>query len=118
MIEEHHDEDMGMCATDGLCEVEFIRIFRVDFGADDEHFHLLAIQTSKEIGRLNRGSSNIRFSGKSGCKKMAAHRVAVHDEDAESQYSIRFGFLVFVFRCVHTSSGYWVLKIAANWRSF
>jgi hypothetical protein len=45
-IEEHYDEDAGMGATDSLCEVEFVRVFRVYFGADDEHFHLLSIRTS------------------------------------------------------------------------
>ena len=102
-----------MGPTDNLCEVEFIWGPLVDLGANDDHIRTLNIQMSKEIGRLHRGSPNISFLGECGREQMAAHRIAVDDQDAKFRCNIRFGFLSLVFRALDATGGPLALKVVA-----
>src|ERR1700683_5180034 len=99
-----------MGPTDSLREVEFIL---VDFGANDDHIRTLDIQMSKEIGRLHCGCRNISFLAEYGREQMAAHLIAVDDQDAKFRCSVRFGCLSLVFPVLDATRGSLVLKVVA-----
>ena len=102
-----------MRPTDGLREVEFIWGLLVYLGANDDHIRTLDIQLSKKIGRLHCGCPNISFLAECGREQMAAHRIAVDDQDAKFRYNIRFGFLSLVFLALDASRGSLILKVVA-----
>ena len=101
-----------MSPADSSHEVEFIWGDLVGFGADDDHIREFHIQLSEEIGRLNRGSLDICLLAECSREQMAAHRIAIDNQDEKFRCNIRFEFLSFVFPVITpTTRGSSVLMV-------